>query len=41
MPAPPEIIELVERFKENLAAYTSGNYNEAQLRRPASPREAI
>jgi hypothetical protein len=28
-----EIVELVERFQENLASYTSGNYNEAQLRR--------
>lgn len=27
------IIELVERFEENLASYTSGTYNEAQLRR--------
>ena len=33
MPAPHEIIELVERFQENLAAYTSGTYNETQLRR--------
>ncbi len=33
MTAPQEIIELVERFEENLAAYTSGNYNETQLRR--------
>jgi predicted type IV restriction endonuclease len=33
MPAPPEIIGLVERFQENLASYTSGTYNETQLRR--------
>jgi len=33
MPAPPEILELVERFQENLTAYTSGTYNETQLRR--------
>ncbi len=33
MPAPHEIIELVERFEENLASYTSGTYNETQLRR--------
>ena len=33
MTAPQEIVELVERFEDNLAAYTSGNYNEAQLRR--------
>ncbi len=33
MPAPSEIIELVERFQENLSSYTSGNYNETQLRR--------
>ncbi len=37
MPAPPEIIELVERFQENLAAYTSGTYNETQLRRSPRP----
>jgi hypothetical protein len=33
MPAPREISELVSRFTENLAAYASGVYNEAQLRR--------
>ncbi|MHB9098532.1 MAG: Eco57I restriction-modification methylase domain-containing protein, partial [Syntrophales bacterium] len=33
MSTPPEIIELVERFQENLASYTSGTYNETQLRR--------
>jgi hypothetical protein len=36
MPAPHDIIELVERFEENLAAYTSGTYNETQLRRAAA-----
>jgi len=33
MPAPQEVLDLVARFEENLAAYTSGVYNEAQLRR--------
>ncbi len=33
MAAPKEIIELVERFKRNKEAYTSGQYNETQLRR--------
>ncbi len=33
MPAPSEIRELIERFELNLAAYTSGSYNETQLRR--------
>ena len=33
MPAPHEIVELAERFEDNLAAYTSGTYNETQLRR--------
>ena len=33
MPAPSEISELIERFELNLAAYTSGSYNETQLRR--------
>jgi predicted type IV restriction endonuclease len=33
MIVPQAIIELVERFEENLAAYTSGTYNETQLRR--------
>jgi len=33
MPAPPEILELVGRFEENLAAYASDRYNETQLRR--------
>src|SRR5450759_3561597 len=30
---PPEIIELVERFGRNKAAYTGVHYNETQLRR--------
>jgi hypothetical protein len=33
MPAPREVLDLASRFKENLAAYASGAYNEAQLRR--------
>lgn len=33
MPVPKEILELVERFKDNLEAYRSGHYKEAQLRR--------
>ncbi|HAB19047.1 MAG TPA: TaqI-like C-terminal specificity domain-containing protein [Verrucomicrobiota bacterium] len=33
MPAPPEILELVTRFEQQLAAYKSGTYNETQLRR--------
>ena len=33
MGAPKEIIELVERFKQNLEDYKSGRYNEAQLRK--------
>jgi hypothetical protein len=33
MPAPREVLDLVARFTENLAAYASGVYNEAQLRR--------
>ncbi|MBF8295115.1 MAG: type restriction enzyme Eco57I (Endonuclease Eco57I), partial [Bacteroidetes bacterium] len=32
MTAPKEIIKLVERFERNRDQYTSGNYNEAQLR---------
>jgi hypothetical protein len=35
MPAPNEIIGLVERFQENIVSYTSGTYNETQLRRYA------
>jgi type I restriction-modification system DNA methylase subunit len=33
MQAPQEVLDLVSRFGENLAAYTAGSYNEAQLRR--------
>jgi predicted type IV restriction endonuclease len=33
MTAPQEIVELVERFEENFVVYTSGTYNETQLRR--------
>jgi len=33
MPAPQEVLDLASRFTENLAAYTSGVYNETQLRR--------
>ncbi len=33
MPAPAEITQLVERFERNREAYTSGQYNETQLRR--------
>jgi type I restriction-modification system DNA methylase subunit len=32
MTAPKEIIRLIERFEQNREQYTSGNYNEAQLR---------
>ena len=32
MTAPKEIVKLVERFDHNRDQYTSGNYNEAQLR---------
>jgi hypothetical protein len=35
MPALREVLDLVARFTENLAAYASGAYNEAQLRRYA------
>jgi len=33
MSAPPEILQLVDRFDRNLDAYRSGEYNETQLRR--------
>jgi predicted type IV restriction endonuclease len=33
MPASPVIIDLVERFERNYAAYKSGTYNETQVRR--------
>jgi len=32
MPAPPVISDLVERFDQQIEAYKSGQYNEAQLR---------
>ena len=32
MPAPPEIISLVERFRRNLHDYRAGKYNETQVR---------
>jgi len=32
MKAPEEIVNLVERFKDNLEAYKSGRYNETQVR---------
>lgn len=33
MAAPKEIVDLVERFDNNLASYKSGHYNETQVRR--------
>ena len=33
MAAPKEVVELVERFRQNFEAYKSGSYNETQLRR--------
>ena len=33
MPAPQEIIDLVQRFTDNIDAYKSGKYNETQVRR--------
>jgi predicted type IV restriction endonuclease len=32
MPAPDLLLQLVQRFDDNLASYRSGDYNEAQLR---------
>ena len=32
MPAPQEILKLVERFDAQREAYQSGKYNEAQIR---------
>ncbi|HEY2951310.1 MAG TPA: type I restriction endonuclease, partial [Verrucomicrobiae bacterium] len=32
MPAPNEILDLIARFEQNLEAYKSAHYNEAQLR---------
>lgn len=33
MPAPKEILELIDRFDRNLESYKNGRYNETQLRR--------
>jgi predicted type IV restriction endonuclease len=33
MPAPQEILNLVERYQRNREEYESGKYNETQLRR--------
>ena len=33
MVAPKEIVDLVERFENNLDSYKSGHYNETQVRR--------
>jgi hypothetical protein len=33
MPAPPIIVDLMERFERNIDAYKSGSYNETQVRR--------
>lgn len=33
MAAPKEIVDLVDRFENNLASYKSGHYNETQVRR--------
>jgi len=33
MPAPPAILDLVQRFERNREAYHSGTYKETQLRR--------
>ncbi len=33
MAAPPEVLELVERFQNNAAEYRSSTYNETMLRR--------
>jgi hypothetical protein len=32
MPAPKEIIELIEQFDRNIERYKSGNYNEEDVR---------
>jgi len=32
MPAPPELLELVERFRRNLDAYKADQYREARVR---------
>ncbi|HNY50112.1 MAG TPA: hypothetical protein PLV50_03460 [Smithella sp.] len=33
MPAPPIILELIERFERNIESYKSNGYNETQVRR--------
>lgn len=33
MPAPPIILDLIERFERNIDSYKTGSYNEAQVRR--------
>ena len=33
MPAPADVVELLERFRRNLYSYRSPSYNETQLRR--------
>ncbi len=33
MPIPNTVLELIERFEQNLDSYRSGRYNETQLRR--------
>jgi len=33
MPPPPKLLQLIERFDDNLAAYKQGHYNETQARR--------
>lgn len=33
MPAPKEILDLIERFNRHKEEYASGKYNETQLRR--------
>ena len=33
MPVPAKVLERIERFDRNLAAYKSGQYNEAQARK--------
>ena len=33
IPAPKSVLDLVEHFRENKAAFKSGSYNETQVRR--------
>lgn len=37
MPAPKEVVKLIENFERNLDAYRSGKYNETQVRRLYRP----